>query len=267
MIIVKITGGLGNQMFQYAMGKQLAIKHNTQLMFDTLELALYKKNLYTSRPFKLNIFPLIKKDLLFLSDNHHLPINNINYYKVWIALYRKFKGIKNICQDLQLIPEYYSSLPDQVYLDGIWNSESFFKEHAHTIRTLFAFNSDLNENNREWLKKINNCTSISLHVRRGDYLSPCHRSTYNICNENYYRIAIDFIIRSVNNPKFFVFSDDIHWVKKNISHPNYIFHYVENNTGSQSFEDMRLMSHCIHHITANSTFIPNTTKIIYYIVQ
>jgi hypothetical protein len=251
MIIVKITGGLGNQMFQYAMGKKLALKHNSQLILDTSELLLFQ-NPYNKRFFELEVFPTIKENLLFLSDNY--LIKSFYYYKIWIKLYRKIKGIRAIYQDLQLAPEYYSSLPDQVYLDGIWNSESFFKGYESTIRNSFVFNSNLDDANQKWLEKINNCTSISLHVRRGDYLSDQHRSIYNICNRIYYQNAMDFIIQSVSNPQFFVFSDDISWAKENINHPNYIFYYVENNTGSQSFEDMRLMSHCAHHITANSTF-------------
>lgn len=150
--------------------------------------------------------------------------------------------------------EQIHSIPSTAYLQGYWQSEKYFSEIADVLREDFKFRQPLSEINAQWADKITQCHSISLHIRRGDYVSnPMTHKVHGVCQLDYYYRAIEYITSLIDDPVFFVFSDEAEWAKSNleISHPVY---YVENNTGQESYNDMRLMSLCRHHIIANSTF-------------
>ena len=95
---------------------------------------------------------------------------------------------------------------------------------------------------------------VSLHVRRGDYASnPKTTSTHGLCSLDYYRAAVTHVASKVENPEFFIFSDDIDWVRANLQ-LDFPHHFVAHNQGATSYNDMRLMSLCSHHVIANSSF-------------
>ena len=111
----------------------------------------------------------------------------------------------------------------------------------------------MSDRNKEIVELINSCNSVSIHVRRGDYLSQeMVAKMGNICTLDYYKNAIELIKRKISNPVFFVFSDDIEWVKKNLLADN--MHLIDWNNGTNSFIDMFLMSECKAHVIANSSF-------------
>ncbi|MFW5983550.1 MAG: alpha-1,2-fucosyltransferase [bacterium] len=145
--------------------------------------------------------------------------------------------------------------PKDCYLEGFWQSELYFKDFESIIRQDFEFNTFLNSKNQSNLNQIKKCQCpVSVHIRRGDYIHSSHYSKIHITlNSTFYNKATSFMEKKIANPTYFVFSDDIEWAKKNLSfkHPTI---FIDNNNNENSFEDMRLMSNCKHHIIANSTF-------------
>lgn len=252
MIIVKITGGLGNQLFQYAFGKYLSVKLNTELKFDIQ--TNYDSSNFTNRSVGLANFNI---KLNLASKNE---IDEFKYFnnKLFARIERKF------VQKLAFLNRSYmvqNSLNPQknivkfrnnCYYDGYWQSEDYFKQIANILQQELKsnFNPVLSEPNRYLLNEIRNSESVSIHVRRGDYISiQLNNSLFSICSLKYYEEAINYIKRKIKNPLFFVFSDDIEWAKENLRGDNFIF-----VTGNEPADDMYLMSLCEHNIIANSTF-------------
>ena len=243
MIISKLKGGLGNQMFQYAIGRQLSLLNKDNLFLDKEALLNNTNLIYTKRDYELNIFKLSSKDLNF--NNLTKFINKIK---------QKIKPRKIIIESSSEYNESILKHTGNLLLDGYWQSEKYFKNIEYQIREDFAFKNKPNEINANILEKIRQSNSISLHIRRGDYVYNLNTNkVHGICSTEYYDQGISIIQSKVSNPQFFIFSDDIEWVKKNHrfnSEPD----YIDFNKGKDSFEDMRLMSNCKHCIIANSTF-------------
>ncbi|MEW6427163.1 MAG: alpha-1,2-fucosyltransferase [Thermodesulfobacteriota bacterium] len=144
--------------------------------------------------------------------------------------------------------------PLRCYLLGYWQSEKYFQYESKTIRSDFSFKPFSAPQNRLLAERINSEEAISLHVRRGDYVhDPKTNTTLGLCALSYYEDAVNYISKRVNNPSFYIFSDDPFWVRLHfdISFP---CTFIEHNHGAQSFNDMHLMSLCRHHIIANSSF-------------
>lgn len=139
--------------------------------------------------------------------------------------------------------------PNGIYYSGYWQDKKYFE---HLPKPIFQ-QINLSDRNKEIVELINSCNSVSIHVRRGDYLSQeMVAKMGNICTLDYYKNAIELIKRKISNPVFFVFSDDIEWVKKNLLADN--MHLIDWNSGNNSFIDMFLMSECKAHVIANSSF-------------
>ena len=142
-----------------------------------------------------------------------------------------------------------------LYFKGFYQSERFFADIKDEVRKAFTFDSSkVNARSAELLRRLDaDANAISLHIRRGDYLQPQHwATTGSVCQLPYYQNAIAEMNRRVAAPSYYVFSDDIAWVKENIPLQNAV--YIDWNKGEESWQDMMLMSHCRHHIICNSTF-------------
>lgn len=151
-------------------------------------------------------------------------------------------------------PGGFDSIGGRCYLLGYWQSEQYFSRFAASIRSDFTFRQPLSGRNAVLAERISACSAVSLHVRRGDYVSdPKNLGKHGVCSLDYYRDAIRAISRQVKDPAFFVFSDDMDWVRNNLD-IGAACHFVDHNTGPESFNDMRLMSLCRHHVMANSSF-------------
>jgi hypothetical protein len=145
-------------------------------------------------------------------------------------------------------------LPSRCYMEGYWQSEKYFKSVAELIRSEFTFATALNAINEKYAAQIAVSNSISLHVRRGDYASnPRTLAIHGLLPLDYYHRAVDFISQRVPDPTFFIFSDDMNWVRENLRIPHPC-HFVTCNSAGDSYNDMRLMSMCRHHVIANSSF-------------
>jgi hypothetical protein len=145
-------------------------------------------------------------------------------------------------------------MPDACYLMGNWQSERYFAHISNTVRADFSFRDLLAGKNNELAEFIGKVNAVSLHVRRGDIASnPASLAVHGLCSLDYYRRAIEHVATRLTKPEFVIFSDDMNWVRENL-HINYPCHYVDHNKGLESYNDMRLMSLCRHHILANSSF-------------
>ena len=140
--------------------------------------------------------------------------------------------------------------PKGILFDGYWQDKKYFLDN---VSKLNYRNFELDDTNKQLLREMESSDSVCIHIRRGDYLAPEHVGQYGgICTPVYYRKAIDIVLNEFTSPRFFVFSNDIEWVKENMDIPSPTF--VSNNTGARSFLDMFLMSNCKGAILANSSF-------------
>jgi hypothetical protein len=252
MIIIKLMGCFGNQMFQYAAAKRLAVRRGTSLKLD---VSVYRTELKGSTPirFELDRFNMKYqtakwKDLFLAMESEGL---RSRVKKIIIP--NKYR-IKKIREDHFGFDRSLLEAPDNVYLIGDWQSENYFKDIEGMIRKDYLFRSPQKGRNRELADLIASTESVGLHIRRGDYVSdPMINMIHGTCDLGYYSSAIKEIVKRTKSPYFLVFSDDIQWAKDNlkIDHPVI---FVDNNSGRDGFEDMRLMSQCKHNIIANSSF-------------
>ena len=251
MIIVKLQGGLGNQLFQAATAFALAKHYHTKLKLD---LSFLQKNnvsteTFTARGYELDVF---NHKFEFADENEidfFFPKNN-NFYK------RIIRKAKRTLLKPQIIKEEWS--PDDFliktskfsYLDGYWQSEKYFKKYGQEIRDIFQF-PDIEAVNKSISDEIGNQNSVSIHFRRGDFVHNNHiKLVHGICDFKYYENAINYVSSIENNIKLYVFSDEPAWVKNNFK-TNLKFEIVDTNS---SIVDMYLMSLCKHSIIANSSF-------------
>lgn len=254
MIIVKLMGGLGNQMFQYAAGRRLSLLNNTQLKLDISSLSA-KGN--TPRDYELK----------HLSINAVIAtaaeIDLLRWQGVGLVLKLLSAGLRLVGKKCPLPSDYrephfrfdpsFSVSPDDRYLDGYWQSEKYFDACTVEIRDEFAVRDPLEGRNLELAELISETESVSLHVRRGDFVNNAEASNYHgICGLEYYDHAIKRISEDVSHPAFYVFSDDPTWVKANLVIP-FPTTFISHNA-SRGHEDLRLMSLCKHNIIANSSF-------------
>lgn len=249
MIIIKLNGGLGNQLFQYAFGRYLAILFNTKVKFD-LQFHSNGEN-YTTRELGLTKF---KIDLEIAS---HEEIRNYKLFNNEFLSRIERKLIQQIPLtskkvSVEKLFEIIPSFRNNCYYDGYWQCEYYFEPIKDIIRKDLTLRYDLDEANKKFAHEISKSTSISLHVRRGDYLSiQSNYEIFNVCDLDYYLRAIEIVKEKFPNPFFYVFSDDITWAKQVFKEK--IFKIVDINPNNPS-ADMYLMSQCKHNIIANSTF-------------
>lgn len=253
MIIVKLMGGLGNQMFQYAAARSLSWRHGTVLKLD-LSFLEGDQSGDTPRIYKLDHFYITAEkasrwEVSTMSGrgNAFLPTAFARFFQKNAADHANYRE-KSFHYDPQLLDQ-----PDNVYLEGYWQSERYFTDIREVIRKDFTVKTPLTDKNRKLADEIQAVNSVSLHVRRGDYVMDEKTiAKHGVCSLEYYLRAEDRVAEIQADPHFFVFSDDPEWVADNLKlrHPA---RYVSHN-GSMAHEDLRLMSLCRHHVIANSSF-------------
>ena len=240
MRLIKMIGGLGNQMFIYAFYLQMR-KRFPGTRIDLSDMRHYHAH---------NGYEL---DRVFgISDREFCIAKPLK--KVLEFLF--FKVILERKQNLETMEAFTKSYAYPfLYFKGFYQSERFFKDVEGEVRQAFAF--DLNKANAEsqtLARKIQeNPHAVSLHVRRGDYMEPKFYKRYGtVCSQAYFQRAVEMMLAQVPQAHFYIFSDDVEWVQQNLRLPRATV--VSCNRGADSWQDMMLMSLCRHNIICNSTF-------------
>lgn len=256
MIIIRMTGGLGNQMFQYALYLKLRAM-GREVKFDDIT----EYELDNARPVMLWAFdiayPRAERD----------EINEITdgFLKLSHRIRRKLFGRRSLEyqeRDCNFDPQVLER--DPAYLTGYFQSEKYFRDVEEQVRRAFTFSDriwkesgqEVRQKMQRYLEQIQNSESVSVHVRRGDYLEK--EEIYGgICTEEYYKSAIGYMDRELTEGRFYLFSNDPEWVKGWI-YENYgddkRFVIIEGSQEETGYLDLFLMSRCKNHIIANSSF-------------
>lgn len=237
MIIVKLKGGLGNQMFQFAAAFAKSKEFNSDLIIDLsfLESNVQETSTFTPRKYGLDIFQKIGQ----------FQIRNINYRS-----YREINN-KNFESKFQIqrIFGYYFILNDY------FQSENYFLRYKQEIVEIFSFDtSKISNSVASYLKQIKSQKLISIHLRRGDYLKPEVKNIHGLCSIEYYLEAIEIFKQKVNNPQFILFSDEPE--KAELELKPYLSDFItyKSEDKNNAWVEMYLMSQCSGNIIANSTF-------------
>ena len=253
MIIVNLMGGLGNQMFQYALGRRLAQDKGVALKLDTQWFG--KQNLRKFELDKFNITFKIASEEEIYSTRHFFRNRIIRkVYSIYQNQLPYFKRSFINEPNFGFFDHHILEVPKNCYLTGYWQSEKYFSSMEDTIRKEFTLKEIADSNFIELSKEMQNINSVSLHVRRGDYVTnPQTNKFHGVLSTDYYKLAVKLIQNKIDTPHFYVFSDDLEWVKERL---NFVTPctYIEGKKEGRDCEEMWLMSQCKHHIIANSSF-------------
>lgn len=252
-------GGLGNQMFQYAFGKRMALALDTELVLDnTLLLGKSQFDEHeTYRDFALDIFNLsifrwaTEEEIFLYNGNPEASIIK----KLCRKLRNKISPKLLIIQKWNEIDTAYFNVQSDVCFVGRWQSEFYFKDKANEVRKEFSFNTIDNREIRKFEHVIRNCNAVCMHVRRGDLVtSALYSETIGALGWNYYLNAITYLRTKVENPVFFIFSDDQKWCRENILLDEMMYFMDDKTAGNRDEGHLYLMHLCKHFIISNSTF-------------
>ncbi|NOY40503.1 MAG: alpha-1,2-fucosyltransferase [Planctomycetes bacterium] len=245
-IVTRISGGLGNQLFQYAAGRAGALRNGCNLVLDARPLETN-----SLRNYELHHFNIAAK----IGTHAELPPDRVS--KVRYLLWKTGRDARRRLireKSLRFDQKVLGASADAI-LHGYWQCERYFADFAQKIRDDLTVKTPASGANREWLDRLCSTNTVSVHIRRGDYVSDKKiQSRYASCSPEYYRNAAERILDTVGSElEFLVFSDDPDWVEQEIKLPGAL-HVIRHNSGDHAFEDLRLMSACGHHIIANSSF-------------
>ncbi|ENM5934579.1 alpha-1,2-fucosyltransferase [Vibrio mimicus] len=242
MIIVKIIGGLGNQMFQYALARSIELQTNTEVKLDLQGFDTYQLH----NGYRLNCFNIAEKIATKSEVEKYIGSNNYFYR----AIRRFCPSLLKMFQTEKNHTKYDGSLFElkRAYLDGYWHNGKYFEPVREQLLKEFTIKGELSKGVRELRTRIVSSQSVSIHVRRGDFLK---HPDVGVLDIDYYKRAVECILSNVESPEFYMFSDDIEWC---IEHLNFIenCHFVDSTI--DELDDLMLMSSCKHNIIANSTF-------------
>lgn len=250
MIIARLKGGLGNQLFQYAMGRVLALKQGTELILDTRGFSQDPLRNYRLDSFQIQARP--SNHFWFFPENR--IGRRLNILLQWFR--------KQTSQPLTLMRETQFSFnptallaPDHSYIDGYWQSEKYFAPIREQLLQDLCLIIPLSSSQADLAQAIRNDEhAVALHVRRGDYVAdPATTTFHGLCSLDWYQQAAKLVCAQVPNANFYVFSDDYEWVKNNLKLPAPI-RFIEPSPDGQEAIDLHLMSLCQHNIIANSSF-------------
>lgn len=253
MIVAKLISGLGNQLFQYALGRRISLLRNTPLKLD---LSFYDTQ--TLRGFKLSHYAV---DIEIATQ---AEIQAVTYtdHGVTSKIYRKLQ---------RFIPHHKRAtfkerqwwvyepniwkIPSTVYMDGYWQHYKYFESFQEQMRQDLTLKMEYTSIIGTLAYQIgSNNSSVSLHIRRGDYITDKNANKLmGVLPLEYYRKAVAEVVKSVVNPIFYVFSDDLGWVEACLQLP-YPMVFVDIDNGKYDFLELELMSRCKHNIIANSSF-------------
>jgi len=244
MIIVRLNGGLGNQLFQYAAARRLSLKLAVPLKLD---LAAFEGD-------KLRVFEL---------DAFNIEASIASRDEVdkfgSVGIFQKIK--RKLGFETAIIKEKYYHFDPQIlnaldgsYLEGYWQSYRYFEDQSAVISRDLTMKKSLSGENKTMSARMNSVDSSCLHIRRGDYVSNQQTNQFHgTCSLAYYQQAVGQLVDKVNEAEIFVFSDDIPWAKENLVF-DLPMTFVDHNSAKNAYEDLRLMTACKYFVIANSSF-------------
>lgn len=256
MILVRLKGGLGNQLFQYAAAKALALKHNTEVFFD---LTLLKDR----TPLKDMVFRDYELYAFNLKENFANK-KTIEYYNplptsIFKRIINKIK--KNIfrpsvyIESSHLYNSKFFKLPNDSCLIGLFQSEKYFESIADTIRKEFEFKKTFSQTVNDLGAYIKTKNTICVHIRRGDYVSnPTYSEMLGSQSNQYYTKGVALITEKIAIDELFIFSDDIEWCKQNLKFETKTTFITDDLATNNHHAHLHLMSLCKHFVISNSTF-------------
>jgi hypothetical protein len=251
MIITKIMGGLGNQMFQYAVGRSLALKNTTDLKLDISHYSQQPEDSpEVTRSFDLDIFNI---QASIASGDEVMRLAGRSRSDVVNKVLRKILGPRSshFVERTYLYDPDVLKLPDNTYLDGYFQTEKYFCDIEEIIRTDFTFKDEMSLNAMKLAGQIDASNSVCVHVRRTDFLT---NSAFGGQDVDYFERGETIISSRISEPKYFVFSDDIEWCQDNLSFQSEAI-FVADDFGPRKFrDDLRLMVRCKNYIISNSSF-------------
>jgi len=248
MIAFLAQGGLGNQLFQYATARRLALQHNCPVVLDQhwfehpppgdtprpLELTNYRANFRVATASELSRWTVMRSR--------------------WAKLLKPLLPLHVILERGYGVNNKILSAPANSYLIGYWQSEAYFADIREQLLEELVPIKQPEPEDLETIEKMQHDDTVAVHIRRGDYVSSGAASTYHgLCSLDYYHNAFNYLAGRLHQPTFFVFSDDPAWVKLHLR-SQYPTYFVEHNPPEKAFQDMRLMSMCRNHVIANSSF-------------
>lgn len=246
MIATALNGGLGNQMFQYAAGRTLALRHRTDLALETSYFSKLRKG-SSPRPFELD-----RMRIQVLASNRLRDVSLLLARRRQRLL--RLVGGWNLLSDLS--PSYdvrFEKASDGTYLHGFWQSWRYLTEFSAQIATELQPREPLSPRNAALMASMRTTASVSLHVRRGDYLSAAH-AYHGVLDLEFYKAAMDHVLGVERCPAVYVFSDDLDWCRQVFSPLGWKPTFVDWNRGDDSWQDLFLISACRHSVVANSSF-------------
>jgi hypothetical protein len=242
-MIIGLSGGLGNQIFQYALGKQLAEKYGEELSLDTF---FYRQ--HPERKFELDFYQVPYKE-----KSDYLWYNKVRLYVQRIPIVSDAFGIikerKEFAYDTRIERHAYK------YYTGYWQNLSYIRSYREELQRLFHYPKTLSDKQMQLVHEMHQNQSVAVHVRHGDYTSEQFKKVYYTQKADYYRKAMELILKRMDDQKvkFYFFSDDIEWCRQVFAeYENCVF--VDHMISEDHHSDFMLMRQCKHFITANSTF-------------
>lgn len=236
MKYVILTGGLGNQMFEYA----FYLSCRQKGMDLRLNRDLYEVNAMHNGYLLDRVFGVSAEDVK--------KSNNWSVLLTRLVCHFGFSWQVYTDKPMDYNPAAFNTKCR--YYHGVFINAAYFKDYVQVIRDAFTF-KNIDNRNEEIAQIMNTENSVSVHIRRGDYLK---NPIYGVCGEDYYRNAIKKMASQTSDAKFYVFSDDPEWCRDFMGEMNVNYQVIDHNRGADSYKDMYLMTKCRHNIIANSTF-------------
>ncbi|MBE7170980.1 MAG: alpha-1,2-fucosyltransferase [Williamsia sp.] len=270
MIIVKLISGLGNQLFQYAIGRQLSIKRGVPLKLDTSFFQTQHLRSYKLDHYNIQAEIASEEEVAsYLRRYKSLHLADRIYRKLERQLPKQIRRYYKEGEWWGYEPQLLKA-GGKVYLDGYWQHHRYFEHLYPQIREeLTLKNRDASQAGKLEAEIVQNNSAVSLHIRRGDYLSDKTTSDFmGVLPLDYYHRAISYLGQKLPDPSYYVFSDDLEWAKENLRTDGSM-QFVEMPGGNKDYAELDLMSKCRHNIIANSSFSwwgaflnPNPGKIV-----
>jgi hypothetical protein len=252
-VMVRLMGGLGNQLFQYAAGRRLSIWHGAEMKLDISSFQSDPNRSYSLGCFRINAEIATPKEIsrFTRSPGNRMLRVACRAFEKCRPYYRRHVMIEpGVGYDANI----FRTRRD-VYLAGYWQSEKYFKGIEELIRNECALTQSLSDDTRHTLDRIASVPSVSVHIRRGDYVTVQTTNRFHGCLEKaFYTACMDRMRRIVSEAHFFIFSDDSPWAVKHFGDDPDVTVVTHNTTSDRCHEDLFLMAHCEHSIISNSTF-------------